>query len=45
MITDLVSASIDKKHSKNDGKDQRRNKDTEWLDPRDTTGGMKEKVG
>ena len=36
---------MDKKHSKNNSKDQRRSKDTKWVGPRDTIAGMKEKGG
>ena len=33
-ITDLASAPMNKKHSKNNSKDQRRSKDTKWVRPK-----------
>ena len=33
-ITNLASAPINKKHSKNNSKDQRRSKDTKWVRPK-----------
>ena len=36
---------MNKKHSRNNSKDQRRSKDTKWVRPKDTIAGMKEKGG